>query len=95
MRFELRPAAGYTFSMATLTFDVSEEVKKLAETRAAAAGYASVAEYLAGLIEGEAAVRPSGLPWIQGNNLKACYPPGSMGRPRRWTRMTSAACARS
>jgi PHD/YefM family antitoxin component YafN of YafNO toxin-antitoxin module len=47
--------------MATLTFNVSEEVKKLTETRAAAGGYASVAEYLTGLIEGEAVGAPEQL----------------------------------
>ena len=47
--------------MATLSLDVSDNVKKLAEMRAVATGYASVAEYLAGLIEGEAAGAPERL----------------------------------
>ena len=47
--------------MATLTVQVPEEVKTLAEARAAEAGCADVGEYLAQLICGDAAVAPEGL----------------------------------
>jgi plasmid stability protein len=47
--------------MATLTLNLSDELQKLAEMRAAATGYASVADYLASLIEGEAAGAPERL----------------------------------
>ena len=47
--------------MATLTIHLADDVKSLAEARAAEAGYADVAEYLTRLIRGEAAGAPEGL----------------------------------
>ncbi|MGB7158642.1 MAG: hypothetical protein WBD40_11285 [Tepidisphaeraceae bacterium] len=47
--------------MATLTVHLPEDLKTLAESRAAAAGCADVGEYLAQLIRGEAAAAPGGL----------------------------------
>jgi hypothetical protein len=47
--------------MATVTIQLPEDVKALAESRAAAAGCADVGEYLAHLIRGEAAAGPEGL----------------------------------
>jgi aminoglycoside phosphotransferase len=44
--------------MATLTIHLADDVKSLAETRTAEAGYANVAEYLTWLIRGEAAGAP-------------------------------------
>jgi hypothetical protein len=51
----------YNYDMATLTIQVPEEIKALAEARAAEAGCADVGEYVARLISGEAAVAPEGL----------------------------------
>ena len=47
--------------MATLTVHLPDDVKSLAEARAAQAGCADVGEYLARLVRGEAAGGPAGL----------------------------------
>jgi hypothetical protein len=47
--------------MATLTVNLADDVKSLAEARSAQAGYVDVAEYLTRLIRGEAAGSPQGL----------------------------------
>jgi len=47
--------------MTTLTVKLPDDVKDLAESRAAQAGCATVDEYLVQLIRGEAAAAPAGL----------------------------------
>lgn len=47
--------------MATLTVQLPDDVKGLAEARAAEAGYADVGQYLAELIRGDTAAGPADL----------------------------------
>ncbi len=51
----------YDIRMASLTIQLPQDVKTLAESRAAEAGCASVDEYLAQLVRGEAASAPEAL----------------------------------
>jgi hypothetical protein len=57
--------------MATLTVELPDEVKALAEARAAEAGCADVGEYLARLIQSEAVGGPSGLSIDSDEELEA------------------------
>jgi hypothetical protein len=57
--------------MATISVQLSAELKALAEARASAAGCADVAEYLAQLIRGEAASAPEGLSVNSDEELEA------------------------
>lgn len=47
--------------MATLTLQVSDSLKALAEARAAEAGFADLGQFVAQLIRGEAAGAPEGM----------------------------------
>lgn len=61
----------YNDCMATLTIEVPDDVKTLAEARAAEAGCSDVGEYVAELIRGEAVAAPDGLTVSSDEQLEA------------------------
>jgi hypothetical protein len=64
-------AARYTLGMATLSFDIPDELKALAESRAAEGGFADVAQFISQLIVVEAAGAPEGLAFDTDRELEA------------------------